>query len=157
MISYFFNTDLDLLFGLLCYLQKRSENYAQIQRRMRNVCLDLKLLRYFEKMMRQLGGNVPNDLLYRFGSDENVAVLAKKIKGVGGALGWRLDVNAKTQLFETRDWDWNLSWYFNKILEKICVLCVLMMFFFLFHLLLTNTSPPQKGYRSASEEAFRCL
>ncbi len=49
MISYFFNTDLDLLFGLLCYLQKRSENYAQIQRRMQNVCLDLKLLRYFEK------------------------------------------------------------------------------------------------------------
>ncbi len=91
MISYFFNTDLDLLFGLLCYLQKRSENYAPIQRRMQNVCLDLKLLRYFEKWdmkMRQLGGNVPNDLLYRFGSDENVAVLAKK-EGSGRSFGMK--------------------------------------------------------------------
>lgn len=53
-----------------------------------------------------------------------VAVLTKqKNKGSGRSFGTKVcDVNAKTQsaLFEiTRDWDWNLSWYFNKILGKL--------------------------------------
>lgn len=67
-----------------------------------------------------------------------VAVLAKqKNKGSGRSFGTKAcDVNAKTQsaLFEiTRDWDWNLSWYFNKILGKLAsysdvLFCVQIIF-----------------------------
>ncbi len=145
MIIFFFNTDHDLLFGLLCYLQKRSENDAQIQRRMRMTFVWIWNCYDTLKKWENWGGNVPNDLLYRFGSDEICCCFSKKRKREWEELwdeGLMSMLKPKARFLKQQGTGTEIYLGISiKFLEKLAfysnVLCVLM-FFFLFALFAVN-------------------